>query len=428
MGTQRTIRPRAEAAAGSHMNQRDTRSVIGVTMAAGSNAAVAALFGIVTARTLGPGGQGALTAVTTAVAIVVVAATLGTGASMRLRSVPEPARADVRAFVGLSLLLAPIGGAVGCLVVAATQPHTASTAMLVATFFLGAASFVARQAAELVQVFSRPGASIVSAAVGILGQLIFFGAIALTGHASLELAVVSGIVGATVQTAFAIATIRSHHPPLQPSMSPALWRELVAHGSPTVGYGLGLITMQRVDRLILVALGGPVAGGLYAVAATMAEVARLSSTAIGQLLFVRTSASGSVGPSTRRIYRVGVAIQAVTLTATGIAAPVLVPAFFGEDYVSAVPLLRGLVVAEFLLGLALMDSRILLGLGRFVEVSVITVTCVVLSLPVYTLLVEASGARGAVIGSISIYALYSGTLTLRRRTHGVGTGPASRPQ
>jgi len=400
------------------VNRRDNRAIARVIGAAASNASLAAVLGVVTARTLGPAGQGVITAITTVVALVVVAATLGTGASLRLRSVPSPSREDVRAFGGLSVVLAVVGGALSCVLVAVTQQAIVNAPLMLATFLLGAASLAARQVSELVQAYDRVATSILSVGVGLAVQIAFFATLSLAGRASVELAIASGIAGAIAQAIFGFARIWSYRPPTALLLAPRIWGELVSHGSRTVGYGLGLLTMQRVDRLILVAVSGPVAGGLYAVAATLAEVARLSSTAIGQLLFVRTAAARAVDASTMRMYHIGVGIQAATLTVIGVTAPVLVPLVFGPEYEPAIPLLRGLVAAEFLLGLALMDSRMALGLGRFMEVSVITTVCVGLAVPAYILLVTRWDAGGAVAGSIVVYAAYSGLLLMRRRAHG----------
>ena len=118
------------------------------------------------------------------------------------------------------------------------------------------------------------------------------------------------------------------------------------------------------------------------------------------------------------MYYIGVGIQAATLTLIGVSAPFLVPLVFGPGYEPSIPLVRGLVAAEFLLGLAMMDSRIALGLGRFIEVSIITVICVGLAVPAYIVLIARWDAGGAVAGSIVVYAAYSGLLLVRRRAHG----------
>lgn len=394
------------------MRRQDLRSVAGVVSAGGLNAVVTAVLGVITARSLGPGGQGELTVVTTAVAVVVVAAVLGTGTSLRLRGVPSPPDADVRAYSGLSLLLAPVGGLLSCGVVGLVGSVTGSDLLLV--FIFGSAALVAYQASQLVQAYGSVARSLFAAGFGALTQVMVFATLALLGRASLSSAIWAGIAGAVAQSAFALASIRLHIAAFRPLRAGTTWRELIGHGWPTVGYSLGLVGMQRVDRLVLVAVAGPSVGGVYAVAVAVTEVVRISSSAIGQLLFVRSAGSQSTTESVRRIYVLAVVIQTAGIAALAALAPVLIPFIFGEAYVSAVPLVRGLLIGEFFMGLALMDARILLGHGRFRGVSTLTVAAFAASLPVYWLSILTWEAWGAVGGSIAIYATYSGCLLLMR--------------
>lgn len=387
------------------MIRGDARSVATVLGAAGSNALAAAVLGVITARTLGPEGQGELTAVTTTAAVVVVGAVLGTGASLRLRGEPFPADSDVRAFTGLSLLLAPLGGAASSAVVALIRSTTTTELLLV--FILGLFAVLAYQACQVVQAYGSVSRSLAAAGLGVAAQVVAFSISAFLGHASVVSALSAAILGSAAQCAFAVASVHSHIAAMRPSWTSLTWGQLIRHGSPTVGYGLGLIGMQRMDRLVLVAVAGATAGGIYAVAASLAEVVRISSGAIGQLLFVRAASSRGAPDSVSRIYALAVVIQVAGIAALGALAPVLVPPIFGNAYSDAIPLVRGLLVGEFFLGLALMDARILLGRGQFVTVSLLTVTMFVVSLPVYLLAIRAWASWGAVVGSIALYAAYS---------------------
>jgi len=388
-----------------------------VTAAAFANAAAAAALGVVTARFLGPDGQGALTLVTTIVALVVVTLTLGTGTSLRLRSGGQPTPDDVRAFFGFSFALSPAAGVLTAVVVRVVRPEALDLRALALSVVFGAFALAARQMCDLVQAYGRTGASILSLAMGSLSQAVSFGALVLTSRASLSTALGCAIIGSVVQIGCALFAVRSDNLPRLPNLTVVVWRDLVVVGAPTIGYSLGLLAIQRVDRLLLVALVGTTAGGIYAVAATIAEAARITSSAVGQLLFVRTSVLRRVTADVRLLYNAAIGMQVAVLGVLAVAAPVIVHTFFGPAFSQAVGPLRGLLVAEFFMGIALMDSRIVMGLGHLAEIGAVTVAALVVAISVYALSIRQDGVNGAVIASIVIYAGYAVVLFSRRVHH-----------
>ncbi len=391
-----------------------------MTGSAIGNAASAMLLGVVTARLLGPVGQGTLTLVTTTSAMTVLALSAGTGISLRVRSAPVPDPTDVRAFLGLSLGLMPLSGLVTMAAAWLLAARVVGLGALVAIFAYGAAALLSRQASDLVQAYGRTSASILSIGVGFLVQAVAFGALAGLGHRSVAGALACGVLGAVAQCLFSWACIRAFRPALLATWRLERWLALIRQGAPTVGYGLGLLAMQRLDRLLLVPLAGPRAGGVYAVAATVAEAARITSSAVGQLLFVRTAGSRGVTREVRHLYQLAVVLQLLIIGVLELLAPWVVGQVFGADYLPAVPLLRGLLVAELFMGLALMDSRIVMGLGRLREVGAVTLASTSLAVAVYAVLIHAGGAAGAVQASVATYAVYA-TLLLWQRTRAART-------
>lgn len=366
-----------------------------------------------------------MTLVTTVTALTVVTLTLGTGTGLRLRAAPLPSANDVAAFFGLSLVLAPLAGVVtAAATVTVRHADVTGVAVLLAATF-GGVSLLARQSSDLVQAYGRTSASIVSVAVGSGVQALCFIALVVLQRTSLSAALVCAIAGALAQVLFGLTSLRSNGAATfgASRLSPHVWRLLVMRGYPTIAYGLGLLAMQRLDRLLLVALAGPAAGGIYAVAATIAEAARITSSAVGQLLFVRTAEHGFVTAEVRRIYQIALILQLVILGVLAVAAPSIVHLLFGSAYADAVGFLRWLLVAEFFMGTALMDSRIIMGLGRLHEVGVITIIVVATAALLYVPLIKQFAGTGAVLGSILCYTAYSVILfcrrTLARRTtHG----------
>lgn len=388
-----------------------------VSGAAIGNAVSAALLGVVTARFLGPAGQGALTLVTTIVALVVVVTTLGTGASLRLRSVGTPTAIDVRAFLGLSAALAPIAGIATVTAVHVTRPEMLGARALVLSAVYGATALAGRQLCDLVQAFGRTAASIISLAVGYLVQAGLFSLLVLLDRESLFSALACAIGGTFTQGAFALISIRSRDFQRAPVVRMAIWRALIGVGGPTIGFSLGLLAMQRLDRLLLVAIAGPTAGGIYAVAATIAEAARITSSAVGQLLFVRVAAVRNITADVRRLYLGAIALQVVVLASLVIGAPLIVESLFGRAFAPAVVPLRGLLAAEFFMGIALMDSRMLMGLGHLREVSLLAVGAVLMAAVLYPVLISREGMSGAVFVTVVTYATFAVAVLIRRLHH-----------
>lgn len=403
---------------GSILPSRTQSAFLGVTGAAFLNTAAAAIFGIVTARFLMPAGLGVLTLATSVAALAALGLAVGTGLSLRLRVVDgRPPDGDVRAYVGLSFAMAPLTAVVTGGAVFLIGQGAVGVSEMVAAMCFGALTMLSRQSSDLVQAYGRTASAIVAVGLGLLAQTGLFVLFVISDQATVTTALVSGACGAAFQVAFSITLLRGLRPSLLPRADLNRWRDLVVHGAPTVGYGLGITAMQRIDRVLVVGLISPQAGGIYGVAATVAEGARVATSAIGQLLFVRTSLGRVVTPEVRHLYWAGVGTQALLLTGLLIAAPTVVPLLFGEAYTSSVRVTQGLLAAEFLMGLALMDSRIVMGLGKLKSVATATLAATAASVPIYVVLIHELGLRGAVLGCIGTYALYSGTLLWQRRRY-----------
>ncbi len=124
--------------------------------------------------------------------------------------------------------------------------------------------------------------------------------------------------------------------------------------------------LSRLDQLIMVPLSAPSELGRYAVAVTIAASANLLSTAIGMVGFARARSHQLAGTDAdwralrRRSLVFGVCSGLVVLV-TG---PYLIPLLFGPDFNGLFPVLLGLVVAQILGALWLLDSNVLHGQER----------------------------------------------------------------
>nr|WP_246306273.1 O-antigen polysaccharide polymerase Wzy [Allobranchiibius huperziae] len=390
------------------------RPIVGVSSGAVSNAGLALAFGILTARILGPTGQGELTVWVTVSSLAVLVLTLGTGTALRVRSRGVPSKSDCAAYAVFTLVAAIVAAA---LTVAIGLPvhHSSSTGVISAAFLLGFSFMLGRQAGDLLQAAGLTSFSVYSGAVATGVQLLLFAVACLSGHGTVFFALICGSVGYLSQMYFAVH--RSRRAGTRPGVrtTTSAVSSLIKIGAPTLGYSVGLLVIQRADRIILAGVLGARSAGIYAAAATLAESIRLVPAAIGQLLFARTAVAQRATGETRHLYKVAATLILGSCAAIIAISGPLVRILFGSQYSGAVPILRGLVIAEIFMGLALLDSRILMGLARTKEVGLISTLLVLIALPTYYLGIKLFGVTGGVISCIVLYAAYAAILWARRR-------------
>lgn len=384
------------------------------------NAGSALVVGIVMARWLGPNGQGELSAAMTIGAVTTLVLPLGTGTAMRLVDGPDEAH-RVRAFVLFSmgagflagLLATPLCVAIGL------DPAPAAAAGAVAALML-----LGRQSSDYVQARGHVYLSIASVGLGSCVQLLFVLLLRLTGQITLTGCFCGLGVGALVQSAVCIwlggrPLLDSRGP-----MAPVL-RELVAIGWPTLGFGLGLLLLQRADRLVVATLAGSQANGYYSMAATVAEGARLLSVIVGQVLFVRVAQAGRIGRDVLRLAAVALVLQAAFSIAAGLAAPQIVDLLFGSQYQRSIGILPVLLLAESFMALGLLGSRLLMGVKQVKFVGLCTAVVASVSLVAYYFFVRGMGAMGAAIASCVVYGIF-GFVVLAKVAQEIGQEKRSR--
>jgi lipopolysaccharide/colanic/teichoic acid biosynthesis glycosyltransferase/O-antigen/teichoic acid export membrane protein len=121
----------------------------------------------------------------------------------------------------------------------------------------------------------------------------------------------------------------------------------------------------RFDFILLGALAGPAALGIYAVASKVAELMRLAPTAINYVLYPRFTRLGR-GPATREMRRLLPRATALTLLLTPVlaGAAFALPVFYGRAFHAAVTPAEIIVVGLSVEGAAAVASAYLLGMGR----------------------------------------------------------------
>ena len=107
------------------------------------------------------------------------------------------------------------------------------------------------------------------------------------------------------------------------------------------------------------------------------------------------------------MYRVVAVTLAAAALAIGLSAGLLVPFFFSSKFAAAVTPLRILLVGTFALGIGLLASHHLYGLGDAASPSKISLLAVITTVILDLLLIPLLGIVGAALASAVSYSLYS---------------------
>lgn len=158
----------------------------------------------------------------------------------------------------------------------------------------------------------------------------------------------------------------------------------------------------RFDQLLVPALAGLHAGGIYFIAGRVAEVVGQASTAASSMLFPHVAAQPDAARTrtTERTARLTLLATLGLAIGLGAVSPVALPLIFGEPYRAGVPALLLLLVAMIPLALSRVLAADLKGRGRPGLVSVGTSVGVVLLLLGDVLLIPRFGIEGAAMAAI----------------------------
>lgn len=158
----------------------------------------------------------------------------------------------------------------------------------------------------------------------------------------------------------------------------------------------------RVDQLLVPALAGLHAGGVYFIAARVADAVGQVSTAASSMLFPHVAAQSEERDTTttERTTRLTLLATSAMAVALGVLAPVGLPLLFGADYAAGVPALLLLLVAMLPLALTRVLAADLKGRGRPGLVSIGTGVGVLLVLGLDLVLIPAYGIEGAAMAAV----------------------------
>jgi O-antigen/teichoic acid export membrane protein len=187
-------------------------------------------------------------------------------------------------------------------------------------------------------------------------------------------------------------------------------------GVPSLGLSAGLAIVMRADRYFLGVMAGPVAVGVYSLAGTISEMARLLPIATGQIMLHETSL-GRGPASWVRFVRTALLVAAAGAALVGVVGWLLIPPVFGPEFGGAQDLLVILLVAEILFAPYAVASRGLLGGGWTRTAGMLGLVSAACAAVSYAVASHLAGAVGAAFASVGVYAILSAAswILLRRR-------------
>lgn len=356
--------------------------------------------GIITARLLGPGGRGELTAMIFCTQFLAYSFSLGLPSALlyNLKRYPEQASRLFSVVLLEGLLMGGAATAVGILVLPSwlngyslETVRYAQWAMLIAPLMLLNYTFTfALQARGEFSLYN---------AVRYLNPL-------LTLFALAALAWVHHLTPFTSALAYVLPTV-----PIFLWMVSRLWalyrpkwrglgptfKRLNSYGLRS--YGVDLVTQLslQLDKVLVVGLLSPAAMGLYVVASSLALVLNVFQAAVVSVLFPKASGLGveEVVSLTERAAKGSIALTALAAVGLALFSPWVLGLLYGQEYLDAIPIFRLLLFAIVLNGSDQVLAQAFMALDRPGVVTVMQGIGIGLSVPLLLALVPRYGLEGA---------------------------------
>ncbi|WP_188450429.1 lipopolysaccharide biosynthesis protein [Knoellia flava] len=380
-------------------------------------AASASLFAVLTARWLGTADRGVVVVFLTTSSFLMLIGSLGMGTGGRVLVNQDPPlgidtylRHSRNLSIAHLVTSATLG--LGVLALSGGLPEIWAGALFVAYAALLLWCYLMR---ELLHGCGHHRMAVVSDVVPAVVQTALVGLIYATGNLTLRITMIVLVVGVACQTVFLLVQV--HRLPREEVTADWGLRGVLDFSLPAMFASLGQAFVIRGDRLILGALAGSSAVGVYGAAATLTEILWIVPGAVAQVAFRRASISSSVTDG-RRVRRLTLVLTAALgLALVGIA-PWAIDLLLGPAYASAKPLIAVLVLASIPMASYQLDAGVLNGLGRLKQVSTATVASSAVLIVLCLALVPRWGAMGAAWGSVVAYTLLAAACKIHlRRIH-----------
>lgn len=209
---------------------------------------------------------------------------------------------------------------------------------------------------------------------------------------------------------------------------PGVWVTL-KEASPLGLSGAATALNQRLDALLLAALLGASATGIYGAAVKLSEPFRMVGSALYHVIapaLVQAASAGNFQVTRQAARDFALLLSAITgLAATVLAAlaPWVIPGLFGQEFTAAARLVPVLVLAEVGLLVGLISTSIALALDRRRSLAWSAGAAAGLNAVANLLLIPRLGVLGAAVASLGSYAIAGfSVLILDGRVRAVGIG------
>ncbi|MFI6511258.1 lipopolysaccharide biosynthesis protein [Streptosporangium sp. NPDC050855] len=368
---------------------------------------LAALTGILIARTLQPEGRGVYAMIATTGGIAIVLGNLSIGRS-QIALWPDPARH--RALTGNGLLLGLLLGVVSALVTLAAvtalvpvpAPHLLVVALLAVPFGVAAVNL--------------NGIALLRSRSDLANR----GVVATALVLNLPILVLSAAGGLTVAAVIVCWTLAITAPfwlllaglgPRAMRVEAALARRQLAL---SCRYHPGLVAFHLLlsaDIFLLGALTSPAEVGLYTVGTAFLTFSRVPADAVTQVVLPRQTVvdGADARDVTVRVLRLNLALSALFAGALAAVSPVLVPLLYGAAFTGSVTPLLLLAPGMVALSLLRPVEQYLIRLERPTTMTVIAAGALALDLALNAVLIPRWGAAGAALAASVSYTAMAAT-------------------
>jgi O-antigen/teichoic acid export membrane protein len=366
--------------------------------------------GVLVARALGPGGRGAfgLFVISTAIGQMLLGLGFGNAAIYYINKRLLPAR-DV---VSAAHVVAVISVAVAAACVAVIVPFAGDEvagAHVPAWLLIAAVPALVYAAAlrTVLQAMSRFVEMGIATVVQPLVMLALVVAADATGHPTPARVVGFWVISNAAAAAFAAARLGPHMIDVAQIVRPR-WRairSLLGFGVQGEAGNLLQLLNYRLDQYILRAFVGLAGVGIYAVGVSMTEAVWLIANAVAIVLLPRLTAAGDedVRWMTPVAARNTILVAALGSAALAVAAPLLLPAFFGHAYDDSVQALWWLLPGTVALTGSKVLTSYIFSQGRPLVNTGITIVSLVVTVIALLSLVPPFGVNGAAAASSLAY-------------------------
>jgi O-antigen/teichoic acid export membrane protein len=367
---------------------------------------VNALTGIITARALHPTGRGELAALVLWPVLLAGMTTLGVPNALiyHVRSDPSRTAGLVWCALLISLATGALATVLGWYVVPLWlgQQHpditTAAQYCLLATV-VSSVTLMGRAAWEAKGQFGRSNLSQLVVPLAILIALIpqvRLGTLTPTTAAATYL-----LAGVPVVIWMLVSVSRAYGPILRGTSG--LWGRLLHYGSRCYGVDLSGWLALYLDQALVVGLLRPDAMGIYVVALSLSRVLYAVHGSLAMMVFPKVVGLeiGELVEAIARSARLGaMAAGGMGLAVIGVG-PILLHWLYGPAYDPAGPLLPIFVGEVVCAGIAHVLLQGLLAAGRPGVATLVQISGVALSIPLFLLLVPAFGVVGAALALLA---------------------------